>query len=236
MKICLVAYGMVCYRQGRCVAGMNPGLSADTVVRANKLMNDPHSGAGPRRVLHVHHNPDLYGASRMLLRWLQAVDRRRFDPVVVIPENGPLRGMIEAEGIPVIAHPRLTILERPVLRSWKIIPFVLNFPVSVFFLWRLIRRLHIDAVYTNTGVILSPAFAARLAGVPHVWHIREWFQEFRKFWGPLHWYMESFSARLIAISNAVAGQFTPAKVVVIHDAFSLLEKAVSPPPSRAEAR
>ena len=37
----------------------------------------------------------------------------------------------------------------------------------------LIRRWSIDIVHTNTALTIDGAIAAKLAGVPHVWHIRE---------------------------------------------------------------
>jgi len=180
----------------------------------------------PKRVLHVHNSADIYGASRMLLRWLKSLNRTRFEPIVVLPEDGPLKKLIEAENVEVILHPRLSVITRPVFRSWRIILFLLNYPVSVFFLWRLIRQRRIDLVYTNTGVMVSPALAAWLAGVPHIWHIREWFQEFHQIWFAFSWYIRMFSWKVIAISNAVAGQFERRnKVVIIHDAFSLAEES-----------
>src|SRR4030042_4403108 len=38
---------------------------------------------------------------------------------------------------------------------------------------RIIKENHIDVVYTNTATIFEAAIAARLAGVPHVWHVHE---------------------------------------------------------------
>jgi glycosyltransferase involved in cell wall biosynthesis len=141
-----------------------------------------------------------------------------------MPEEGPLKQLIEAEGIEVILHPRLSIITRPVFKSWRILPFLLNYPLSVLFLWRLIRRRQIELVYTNTAVMISPALASRLARVAHVWHIRECFEEFKRVWGLYSWYILTFSHKVIAISNAVAAQFESRdKVVVIHDAFSLAE-------------
>jgi len=190
-----------------------------------------------RRVLFVNNTADIYGASRMLMRLVMSVDRRRFLPLVVLPEDGPLRQLLEAEGIEVILHPRLTFITRPVFHSWKIVPFFLNWPVSAIYLWTLIRRRRIDLVHTNTGVILSPAIAARLAGVPHFWHIREWFQEYESVWRSFSWYIRTFSQKVIAISNAVAGQFEPRdKVVVIHDAFSCADSPVPLSQLRAEFR
>ena len=36
-----------------------------------------------------------------------------------------------------------------------------------------IKENHVDIVYSNTAVIFEGAMAARLAGVPHIWHIHE---------------------------------------------------------------
>ncbi len=191
----------------------------------------------PLRVLHVNNGSDIYGASRSLLRLCTTVDRRRFEPVVVLPEAGPLKDLLEAEGVEVVLHPGLSVITRPVFRSWRLVMFFLNYPRSVLFLRRLIRKKGIRLVHTNTGVIISPALAARLAGVPHLWHVREWFQEFQRIWFAFTWYMRTFSDRIIANSNAVAGQFSSRnKVVVIHNGFSVEEFQVPKERLRAEWR
>jgi glycosyltransferase involved in cell wall biosynthesis/ADP-heptose:LPS heptosyltransferase len=179
------------------------------------------AGIEPRRILHVHNGADIYGASRSLLRLIQVIDRRRFQPLVVLPEAGPLKELIETEGVEVLVHPRLSIITRPVFRSWRLLLFILNYPISVLFLRGLIRRRGIECVHTNTGVIISPAVAAWLARVPHVWHIRDWFQEFRFFWPFLSWYIRTFSRKIVTVSNAIAGQFAQRdRVTVIHNGFS----------------
>ena len=138
----------------------------------------------PIRVLCVHNSADIYGASRCLVRLLKLLDRSRFSPLVILPEAGPLQAMIEEAGVEVVVHPRLSAVTRQSYHSWRLLLFLLNFPLSVLFLWGLIWRRRIDIVHTNTGVMVSPALAAWLARVPHLWHIRDWFQEFRAVWGP----------------------------------------------------
>jgi glycosyltransferase involved in cell wall biosynthesis len=125
-------------------------------------------------------------------------------------------------GIEVILHPSLSVVTRPMFKSWKLLQFLANFPYSVWFLWRLIRKRKIDLVHTNTGVMISAALAAKLAGVPHVWHIRDWFQEFRRYWPVYSWYIQNLSEKVVAVSNAVAHQFEP-PAIVIHDGFTLKE-------------
>ena len=199
------------------------GTSGETVSLPAARAGDTPSGE-PLRVLHAHNGADIYGSGRSLLRLLRTMNLRRFQPLVVVPEEGLLKECFEALGVEVIVHPRLSIITRPAFRSWRIVPFLLNFPLSVWWLWRLIRRRRIQLVHTNSGVVPSPALAARLAGVSHVWHIRDWFQEFRSFWPVYAWYMKRFSRKVIAVSNAVADQYSPRdNVVVIHNGFSLEE-------------
>lgn len=172
------------------------------------------------RVLYVHNSADIYGASQCLIRLFKALDRSRYIPLVVLPEDGPLRQRLEALGVEVMFHPRLSVITRRVFRSWRILVFFLEFPASVVFLRSLIRRRKIDLVHTNTGVMVSPGLAAKLAGVPHLWHIRDWFQEFRGLWKPYSSYITWSSAAVINVSKAVASQFPDKPIIhVIYDGF-----------------
>lgn len=197
----------------------------------------PLNGNHPIRVLHINNSADIYGASRNLLRYLRHVDRKRIQPLVLLPEDGILRKLFEAEGIEVIIHPRLSVITRRAFHSWRLLLFFLNYPVSVFYLWRLIRQRKIAVVHTNTGVMVSPAMAAWLARVPHVWHIRDWFQEFHRIWPVYSWYIKRFSATVIAVSNAIADQFQPrGRMMIVHDGLALEEFTVSKESLRREFR
>jgi glycosyltransferase involved in cell wall biosynthesis len=177
--------------------------------------------SGPRKILYVNNSADLYGASRCLLRLLAFLDRRQFHPLVLLPEAGPLKDKIEAAGVEVIVDHRISIITRPQLRSWRLLRFLLNFPCRVWWLRRLIRREGIALVHSNTGVIISPGLAARLAGARHVWHVRECFDEFRAVWPAYARYMTFCSDQIIAISEAVARQFPSRKrVTILYDGLT----------------
>jgi glycosyltransferase involved in cell wall biosynthesis len=180
-----------------------------------------------RRILYVHNSADLYGASRSLVRLLQGSDGQRAEAIVVIPEDGPLRAMIENLGVRVIIDPSLAIVSR--YSSWIVMIFG-RLPISVRRLHKLIRKENIDLVHTNTGVILASGLAAKLAGVPHVWHMRESFREGRVWlWGIYSRYIRIVADRIVAVSNATAAQFSDrSKVVVIHNGFAVGEFTVAP--------
>lgn len=177
------------------------------------------------RILYVHNSADIYGASRSLSRLLQGLDRDRFEPLVVLPEDGPLRSHLQHLGVEVRIDSSLAIISR--YTSW--FPLICQkFPRSVWRLYRLIRNEHIDLVHTNAGVIFSPGLAAKAARVPHIWHVRESFDEFKGLlWNIYSAYMTIVSDRIVAVSNAAAAQFQyQSKVAVVHNGFPLDEFAV----------
>ncbi len=179
----------------------------------------------PARVLYVHNSADIYGASRSLLRLLPAVAQAGVVPTVLLPEEGPLRNRITALGVETVVDRTLAIVTRQEFGSPRgLLKFSFRLPQSVLRLRRLIKSREIDLVHTNTGVIPAAGPAARLAGVPHVWHVRDSFLEFRGLWPVYRRYIRAFSNRIIAVSRPIADQFpAESKVVVIHNGISLTE-------------
>jgi len=191
----------------------------------------------PERLLYVHNSADIYGASRSLLRLMSRLRQEGLHPLVILPENGPLETRLGALGVEVIIDRGLTVITRTVFRSWRVVGLIVTFPLSVWRLYRLMRRRRIQLVHSNTGVIVSPALAARLARVPHVWHIRDSFADFRRLWKPYAAYMQCLSSRIIAVSRPIAAQFPPhPKVLVIHNGVDLDEFSIDSTALGAEFR
>ncbi len=189
------------------------------------------------RILYVHNSADLYGASRSLLRLVPRMKSRGWNVQVLVPEDGPLKQRLESFGVKVDIDPALSIITRTTFKSWRLLLLVAGFVRSVARLRRRIRAERIDLVHTNSGVIFSPALAARLAGVPHVWHVRESFEEFRSLWKPYSSYMLACSRRIIAVSGPTAAQFPASpKVTVVHNGADLDEFALDSEAARARFR
>lgn len=193
--------------------------------------------SSPLRILYVLNSADIYGASRCLVRLCQTLDRTRFTPVVLLPESGPLIPLLEKAKVELIRDPNVSVITRRVFKSWRLIPFFLWIPFAAWRVRSLIRRHRIDLVHTNVGTILSSALGARLARVPHVWHIRDWYGEFGAIWKYYRRYILACSDAVLCVSNAIAGQF-PAepKVTVVHDGFPMEEFEVDHAKLRSEFR
>ena len=86
-------------------------------------------------------------------------------------------------------------------------------------------------------MIVSSALAARFAGCPHVWHIRDWFQEFGPLWKPYSRYILANADRVLCVSQAIAGQFPGSdKIEVLNNGFDLAEFPEPDTSERAAAK
>lgn len=174
------------------------------------------------KLLYVHSGADLYGASRSLLRLAECCVKDGQQVWVVLPESGQLRAALERIGAEVIVQRDLAVVSR--VKGGAVISVLVVAVRLVSSSWRLVRtcrRLRPDIVHSNTATVLSGAVAARIAGVPHVWHIREIFGEFPLSWSCHRWLMGFCSAKIICISEAVAKQFNRSaaekKIEIIYD-------------------
>src|SRR5689334_407075 len=178
-----------------------------------------------QRILYVQLAPDLYGASRALLHLLAALDRARYTPLVALPGPGPLADQLRALDVEPIVTPHIRVLLGQVARSWRAVPFGLGLIPAAVGMRRLIRHCAADLVHSNNWTVLSGALGARLAGVPHVWHIREILPSFGGLKPILVRSSLRGAARVVCISQAVAAQFAgyagAERVQVVYDGLSL---------------
>jgi glycosyltransferase involved in cell wall biosynthesis len=161
-----------------------------------------------RTVLYLHTTSEVGGSDVSLTRLVEGLDPTKYRAIVVLPSDGPLVQRLRAAGADVQV---MTALWKLTSRRgwWYLVGFVLNFPRAVWRLRQLIRRERVALVHTNTIHNLYGAPAARLARVPHVWHIREivwqkgWLRRLEV------WMARRWSTRIIVTSEAVAAMFGP---------------------------
>lgn len=135
------------------------------------------------RILFIQHAGAPGGSNMSLLYTLKALDRNRFAPSValVFPSPG-LKSFFEAEGIPVIAAPDLSVF-RHTTAGWgrfsrprSLIELARN-----LLTWRkggnevlkLVKTVRPDLVHLNSVILAPLADALLKCHIPFVWHIRE---------------------------------------------------------------
>jgi hypothetical protein len=81
---------------------------------------------------------------------------------------------------------------------------MMNYPVAIHKIIKLIRQNKIDLVHSNTVHNLYGFLAAKLSGRRHVWHVREIVFQSRFLWFLEQFFLKYFSHRIIEISNKIA--------------------------------
>jgi glycosyltransferase involved in cell wall biosynthesis len=184
----------------------------------------------PAPLLFVHSSSGQYGSDRQLLLIVTGLDPARYRPLVILPSPGPLHDDLKAAGIETRVRP-LAVLRRALLTPRGAGGLALQAARDALALARVVRSRRIALIHSNTSVILSGAAAARAAGVPHVFSVREIYTDFAHFWPYYRRFLLTASA-LCCVSEATRAQFGGhPRTHVLHDGVGPVARA-----DRAAAR
>lgn len=194
----------------------------------------------PLRILYVL-NASGGGATQGILQLLRVLPRDEYEAFLVVPDH-PTAAQRQ-----VFAGLSRAFFEIPMtwwnLKTdlpwyWRMLVWgrgwlrTLGHLLPVLRLCQIIRTQKIDIVYTNTVMILDGALAARLCGVPHIWHIKEWIgaRARVKFLLPdvlLVWLIAHLSARVLAMTDFIGEIFVRYgaidKLQVLYDGVNLAD-------------
>lgn len=177
-------------------------------------------------ILYVHPSNELYGGDRMLLWIVKLLPRSSYAPHVVVPNDLPYEGLLtrelDATGVPHHAL-RLGVLRRRYQNLPGMALFGWRTLASAFSLARFCRRKHVALLHSNSTAVVAGALAARLAHIPHVWHVREIITAPRWLNRVIAALLYRLSDRVLTVSGPVRDHLLavqPAlapKTLVVHD-------------------
>ncbi len=181
-----------------------------------------------KRILYLQSTSEISGTDITLLRMLEVLDRNRFEAHVALPREGPFADDYRKAGAKVYLLPAMRQL-RARKGIGYLSGYVAGYPTAVWQISRLARREKIDLIHTNTIHNLHGFLAARLAGVPHIWHIREIVVQNRLLGAMETFLVKRFSTRFIVMNQVIAAGFTrrggglPANIAKLYDGVDLEE-------------
>ncbi len=150
------------------------------------------------KVLLASHRAEILGGGEeSLLELTRALGAAGHERILACPGDGEVAARARAAGAEIwrLSMPRLGG------------PRVLAWPVSVLALARRLRRAGVEVVHANTSRAMAYcAPAARLAGLPVIWHVRVSDPDPR-----LDPILGSLADRIVVISDAVAARFAAAR-------------------------
>jgi glycosyltransferase involved in cell wall biosynthesis len=164
------------------------------------------------KIVFVSHSSRLGGAERVLLETIEVLRDRGIGCCVLVPTQGDLCIELSRLGVEFrvisfglwmtrIGTPLGTRLKSAVSIAAAVIPVANQ-----------IKRWKCGVVYSNSAAVCVGAFAARLLGLPHVWHLQEFGYEDHRLvflFGKKSPFMimNTLSAAWIANSNAVQAKY-----------------------------
>lgn len=129
----------------------------------------------------------ISGNDEMLTRLMKEFDHSIFRFIVVQPGDNPYAPVYRKMGAEVIFL-KMSIIRRS-LSPRFLAPYLANFWPTVYRFIRLCREYKVDLVHTNTTQILGAGLAAKILGIPSVYHVHsysisrpEWVIRFLNYW------------------------------------------------------
>ncbi|MCW4469156.1 glycosyltransferase family 4 protein [Flavobacterium sp. MFBS3-15] len=175
-----------------------------------------------KNILVIHQSAELYGSDKMLLTLLSRIDRAVFNPIVILPGEGPLKEEFEKLGIRVFIAPVLK-LYRDMFTPAKLLNFVKGYRQTMKILGKLHNEYKFDLVYSNTLAVLSGMLFARKKRLKHVWHVHEIIEHPKMIANGFAWLLNRYANTVICISYACKDNLTKRqaglekKCVIIHN-------------------
>jgi glycosyltransferase involved in cell wall biosynthesis len=166
-------------------------------------------------ILFVQPVAERGGSDHALLRMVRALRAAGFTTHVALPSASPMAEEFHAAGAHLHTVPMLRITTRGGRGHW--VRYAAAWPVSVWRLAALARRVGADVVHTNSLHSWYGWAVAALLRRPHVWHAREIVVQSAAALRVERALARRFAARVVAISHAVAAQLDPSNVTVLHD-------------------
>ena len=183
-------------------------------------------------MLYLHSSAGRYGADRQLALLATGLDPARYRALVVLAMDGELRGDLQDAGVEVLVRP-LSVLRRAAMSPAGLAGIAASLARDGGGLARLARRRGVDLIHTNTSVTLGGSAASRLARIPHVWHVREIYAGFERYWPAYRRLLLSADA-LPCVSAATCAQLGgDERALVVHDGLPIAPARAAQAAARA---
>lgn len=165
-----------------------------------------------KKILYLHAGAELYGADNVLLNLLINLDKSKFAPIVILPNNGPLVEKLKENNIDVrvIDYP---ILRRQYFNITGIIKYILNYYKSCKKISKIIKNEKVDMIHINTIAVLEGVYLSKKCKKILIWHIHEILENPKIVYKFTSYLIGKYSTKIVCVSNAVKSHLLSSKRV-----------------------
>jgi glycosyltransferase involved in cell wall biosynthesis len=141
-----------------------------------------------------------------MLETLDLIDPEKLRTTWAIPAHGSLVGELAMRGIPCSVVPGLRLAMAKDSGPTKLAKVARGLPIGIIRVAHLARRERVDLIHSNSAAVLSGAYAATAARVPHLWYVREMIPEGSVMASILCREIPRRADAVLCVSSAVAGR------------------------------
>lgn len=173
-------------------------------------------------IMYLHAGAEMYGADKVMFDLIRNLDKNKFKPYVVLPQNGVLVDALRGVGVDVTVIP-YPIMRRKFFNPKGILQYgggLLKYGKQ---LSKFAKEKHIDVIHTNTSAVLEGCRVSRVCHIPQLWEIHEIIVSPKVMYKVTSKLIAKYATLTVTVSNAVrdhlyrSGYFKPNSIKVIYN-------------------
>lgn len=165
-----------------------------------------------KNILYLHAGAEMYGADKILLELVTSLDKSKFHPIVVLPNDGILKDKLIENGIEtyVVHYP---ILRRKYFNLKGIINYGLNYFGKSNEIVKLLKNKRVDIIHANTTAVLEGIYLKKKLKCKLVWHVHEIILKPAIINKTISYLIGRYADKCVAVSKAVKKNLIDSKFI-----------------------
>ena len=165
-----------------------------------------------KNILYLHAGAEMYGADKILLELVTGLDKSKFHPIVVLPNDGILKDKLIENGIEtyVVHYP---ILRRKYFNLKGIINYGLNYFGKSNEIVKFLKNKRIDIIHANTTAVLEGIERKKKLKCKLVWHVHEIILKPAIINKTISYLIGKYADKCVAVSKAVKKHLIDSKFI-----------------------
>lgn len=174
------------------------------------------------KILYLHVGAEMYGADKVMFDLIRNLDKTKYEPYVILPEDGVLVSALKEENI------RVDVIPYPILRSQNFhLKGIVSYCIDYIKYSRKIKQIaieeQIDLIHNNTSAVLEGCYVSKCLKIPQIWVIHEIIMNHKIVFRFVSKIISKFSTATIVVSKAVknhlesTGYFENKSIQVIYN-------------------
>lgn len=165
-----------------------------------------------KNILYLHAGAEMYGADKILLELVTGLDKSKFHPIVVLPNDRILKDKLIENGI------ETYVVHYPILRrKYFNLKGIINYGLSYFGksneIVKLLKNKKIDIIHANTTAVLEGIYLKKKLKCKLIWHVHEIILKPAIINKTISYLIGRYADKCVAVSKAVKKHLIDSKFV-----------------------